>query len=853
MAVVNVVPTVTLTASPAVVTGGGASLLTWTSTNATACTASGGWSGTLSSNGTQATGALTAPVAYMLTCSGPGGISAASLASINIMPTVSLVALPTAIASGAASTLTWNSTNATACSASGGWVGTPPTSGTQSTGALTLPAAYSLTCTGLGGTSITATALVNIIPLATLTVYPTVVPSGGSATLTWSSTNATGCFASGGWSGAESSSGTQSSGALNATTTYSLSCSGAGGTSNVSTATVTIANGMVTVAPSVAAITLAQNQQFAATAPGGGAASWTVDGIAGGNSSVGTIGASGVYVPGSAVGTHAIVATSVANSSESGSAVVAVTDLTGVYTYHNDLARDGANTHEFALTPLNVNTSSFGKLFSCATDGAIYGQPLWVSGVQINGAQHNIVIVATGHNSLFAFDADASPCVTLWTSNLIDTSHGATSGETPVPSGPTGNLVGVGHGDITPELGVIGTPVIDQNGNTLYAVSKSVSSSQTTFYQRLHAIDLTNGNEKPGSPVLIAGTFPGSGSTVTFSARQQNQRSGLVLLNGVVYIAWSAHEDALPYYGWVMSYAYNGTSFVQGNVLNVTPNTQSAGIWMGGGAMAVDSNNSLYALTGNGTFDATSVAAPNNDYGDSLLQMSPALSITQYFTPSNQLSDSQGDRDFGSGGAAVLADLPAGSPVTHLLMGGGKDGSLYVFNRDHLGGFGDTNAVQQLPLGHSIFSTGAFWNNNFYIAGAGGALNSFSLNTSMAQFTFASASTQLYKFPGGTPSVSAAGAQAGIVWILDNNLYCTKQSSGCGAAVLHAYDATNLASELWNSAMSPSGAAGNAVKFTVPTIANGKVYVGTRGDNTGGVDGSTTVAGELEVYGLLAN
>jgi hypothetical protein len=852
-AIVNVVPTVTLTASPAVVTSGGASLLTWSSTNATTCTASGGWSGTISQSGTQSTGPLTAPGAYILICTGPGGSSAAAIAGVNVVPTVSLVASPSAISSGAASTLTWNSTNATACAASGGWVGALPSSGTQSSGALTLPAAYSLTCTGAGGTSITATALVNIIPLATLTVYPTVVPSGGSSTLTWSSSNATSCAASGGWSGTQSSSGTQGTGTLTATTTYSLSCAGAGGSSNVSTATATIANGVVTVSPTVAAITLSQSQQFAATVPGGGAATWSVDGIDGGNTTVGTIGASGLYVPGTAVGTHAIVATSVANSSESGSAVVAVTDLTGIFTYHNDLARDGANTHEFALTPINVNTGGFGKLFSCTTDGAIYGQPLWVSGVQINGAQHNIVIVATGHDSLYAFDADASPCVTLWSSNLIDAGHGALSGETPVPSGPTGNLVGVGYGDITPELGVIGTAVIDAGSNTLYVVSKSVNAAQTTFNQRLHAIDLTNGNEKPGSPALIGGTFPGSGSTVTFSARQQNQRSGLVLLNGVVYIAWSAHEDGLPYYGWVMSYVYNGSSFVQGNVLNVTPNKQSGGIWMGGGAMAVDSNNNLYALTGNGTFDATSGTTPNNDFGDSLLQMSPSLSITQYFTPSNQSTDNQGDRDFGSGGAAVLADLPAGSPVTHLLMGGGKDGSLYVFNRDHLGGFGDTNAVQLLPLGHSIFSTGAFWSNNFYIAGAGGALSAFSLDTATAQFALASLSTKLYKFPGGTPSVSAAGAQAGIVWILDNNLYCTKQSSGCGAAVLHAYDAANLANELWNSAMIPSDAAGNAVKFTVPTIANGKVYVGTRGNNIGGVNGSTSVAGELDVYGLLAH
>jgi hypothetical protein len=726
----------------------------------------------------------------------------------------------------------------------------------MSTGALTMPTAYTLSCTGPGGSSTPATVTVNIIPLVTLTASPTVVPSGGASTLTWSSTNANSCTASSGWSGTKTSSGTQNTGALNATTTYSLTCTGSGGASNVSTATVTIANGSVTVSPKVAAVTLSQTQQFSAIVPGGGAAAWSIDGVAGGNSSVGIISSNGLYTPGTAAGVHTAVATSMANSSESGSAMVAVTDLSGVYTYHNDLARDGANTHEFALTTANVNIAQFGKLFSCGTDGAIYAQPLWVAGVMIGGAKHNVILAATAHDSLFAFDADTSPCMTLWTVSLIDTSHGGLGGETTVPSGTSGSLVGVGYGDITPEVGVIGTPVIDPVTNTLYVVSKSVNSGKSTFYQRLHAIDLTTGNEKPGSPVTIAGAYPGTGdggSVVTFNSRQQNQRPGLVLANGVVYIAWSAHEDSFPWYGWVMGYSYNGTSFTQTNVFNTAPNSLEAGIWMAGSAPAVDSNNYLYALTGNGTFDATSSAPNNVDYGDSLLKLTPSLSVQSYFTPSDQLSDNQGDKDFGSGGAAVLADLPAGSPVTHLVMGGGKDGSLYVLNRDMLGGLGDGAAVQKLAIGHGLFSTGAFWNNNFYVAGAGGPISAYALNTTQAQFSLSSVSSAAYGWPGGTPSVSAAGAQAGLVWIMNTNSYCTNQSSSCGPAVLHAYDASNLASELWNSSLVSSDAAGNAVKFTVPTIANGKVYVGTRGNNTGGVYLSTTVSGELDVYGLHPN
>jgi hypothetical protein len=698
--------------------------------------------------------------------------------------------------------------------------------------------------------------MINIVPVATLVAYPTVVPSGGTSALTWSSTNAAACTATGGWSGTLPASGTRSTGALTATTSYYLSCTGAGGTSNVAMATVTIANGTVTVSPNIAAITLGQKQQFTAAVPGGGAATWTVDGIAAGNGVIGTISSSGLYTPGTAVGTHAIVATSIANSSQSGSAVAAVTDLAGVYTYHNDLARDGTNRQEYALTTANVNTSGFGKLFSCPVDGAVYAQPLWVANLTLNGAQHNVVFVATEHDSLFAFDADAAPCTVLWTVSLIDAGHGGSGGETTVPSGPTGNLVGVGYGDITPEIGVTGTPVIDPAAMVLYVVSKSVNSAQTTFYQRLHAIDLTTGNEKAGSPATIAGTFPGTGdggSTVTFSPRQQNQRSGLVLVNGALCVAWAAHEDALPYYGWVMSYTYDGTAFTPRNVLNVTPNSHGGGIWMDGGAMAADSSNNLYALTGNGTFDASSTAAPNTDYGDSMLQLSGSLTISQYFTPSDQLSDDQNDADFGSGGAAVLADLPAGSPVTHLVVGGGKDGNLYVLNRDALGGLGDAAAVQRLAIGHGLFSTGAFWNDTLYVAGAGGALSAYSLSLSQAQFSLSSASSKIYGWPGGTPSVSAAGAQGGIVWILDNNLYCTKQSLGCGPAVLHAYDAANLASELWNSAQSTADAAGNAVKFTVPTVANGRVYVGTRGNNSGGAYGSTSVSGELDVYGLQPN
>ncbi|HEY6482044.1 MAG TPA: hypothetical protein VIY54_00800 [Steroidobacteraceae bacterium] len=605
----------------------------------------------------------------------------------------------------------------------------------------------------------------------------------------------------------------------------------------------------MSISPTTAALTLTRTQQFTATVPGGGAATWTVDGVAGGNSSVGTVSSTGLYTAGTAAGAHAVVATSVANNTQSATATAGVTDLAGVYTYHNDLARDGANTHEYALTTSTVSTPTFGKLAACPVDGAIYGQPLWVANLAVSSAMHNVVFVATQHDGLFAFDADASPCQKLWSVNLIDSAHGGLSGETPVAA----NLVGGGYGDIQPEVGVTSTPVIDPAAAILYVVSKSVDSGQTNFYQRLHAIDLATGNEKTGSPVLIAGTYPGSGdggSTDTFNARQENQRAGLALVNGVVYISWSAHEDHPPYYGWMMGYQYNGAKFTQTAVLNVTPNAGQGGIWMSGGAPAADAGNQLYVITGNGPYDATSTSAPNNDYGDSLLQLTPALSVVQYFTPSDQLADDQNDNDFGSGGAALLADLPAGNTVTHALICGGKDDALYVLNRDQLGGFGDGGAVQRIDFGDSIFATGAFWNNSYYLAGVDGPLRLYQLNTATVQFALASSSTHRFGFPGATPSVSAQGTQNGIVWSVDTTSFCTKQSPSCGAAVLYAYDATNAGKELWDSTQSAGDAAGNAVKFAVPTIANGKVYVGTRGNNAGLADSSTTVPGELEIYAL---
>lgn len=622
--------------------------------------------------------------------------------------------------------------------------------------------------------------------------------------------------------------------------------------------TLTVAPAVITltVTPTHAAIVTTQALQITPTTNDPAGVKWTCTGTGCGSFSPTTTltGAASTYTAPSTAGNYTITATSVTDATITATVTAAVTNLAAVATYHNNLSRNGANTQEYALTTTNVATATFGKLFSCTVDGAVYAQPLWVSNLTINSVKHNVVFVATQGDSLYAFDADknTSPCTPLWHANLIDSAHGGTTGETTVPY----TMVGQGSGDILPEIGVTGTPVIDTTTNTLYVVSKSVIQSSSTFFQRLHAIDITTGNEKFSGPALVAGTYPGTGdggSTTTFVAQQELQRAGLALTGGVVYVAWASHEDAKPFYGWLIG--YNASNLTQTKVFNVDPNGGEGGIWMSGGAPAADAVGNLFLITGNGNFDATSATAPNNDYGDSFLKMAtPGLTVSSYFTPSDQAFENTSDRDFGSGGATVLVDIPVnGSNPTHLVIGGGKDGTLYMLNRDSLGGSGDSNAWQMIVTNGYIFSTGAFWNSNFYIAPVAKPLTGLTLDPTTAKMSFMSTvGASNYGFPGATPSVSSAPDYTnGIVWTIDSSAYCTTQSTSCGPAILHAYNANNLASELWNSTQGTGNAAGNAVKFTVPTIANGRVYIGTRGNNTGGADSSTSIPGELDVYGLL--
>jgi hypothetical protein len=591
-----------------------------------------------------------------------------------------------------------------------------------------------------------------------------------------------------------------------------------------------------------------QTQQFSANVsgdPNNLGVNWSVDTIPEGSVSIGTISSTGLYTPPSTAGTHTITATSVADNTKSASASVAVSDLAGILTHHYDAERDGVNAQEYALTPTNVNQSTFGKLFSCPVDGAVYAEPLWVPSLTVNGSVRNAIFVATQHDTLFAFDADANPCQQLWKVNLIDSAHGGTSGEVTVAS------TTVGTNDITPEIGVTGTPVIDPNTNTLYVVSKSQSTGPV-FHQRLHAIDLGTGNEKFSGPVEISASVPGtgdgsSGGNIAFNALIQNQRSGLALLHAVVYVSWASHGDNGPYHGWVMGYSAANVQD-QLAVFNTTPNASPSkgGIWMSGGAPGIDSAGNLYFSTGNGAFDANQTNG--NDYGDTLLKIgtSDGLNVLDYFTPDNQAALLPGDLDFGSSGVVLLPDQTG--PVAHLAVAGGKDGHLFLVDRDNLGKFQSTSnsqIVQGFLADNGLFDTPAFWQNRLYLSGAGSSpdpLKIFALNPLSGLFgtTPASSSTHLFPYPGATPVVSATGNSNGIVWALDTSCYGTPSPCGSAAlpAIVFAYDATDVSKELWDSTQAGTrDTAGPAVKFTFPTVANGKVYVGTRT--------------ELDIYGLL--
>jgi len=610
----------------------------------------------------------------------------------------------------------------------------------------------------------------------------------------------------------------------------------------------------ITISPKLAGLTVTQTLMVSATVANDTskkAVSWSATGGTF-SSDASASGATVTYTAPSTPGIYTITATQASDVTQRAAATIGVTDLHGVYTYHNDVARDGVNTSEYALTTANVNSSTFGKLFSCQADAAIYTQPLWVSNITVGGAKHNVVVVATMRDSVYVFDADASPCVTYWHTQFI-------------PSGETFySASDVSTNSIFPDIGILGTPVIDSTSNIIYLVTKTknINDPGPVVHQRLHALNLADGTEIANSPVELDSsiTVPGNcegGSTIAFNVARQNQRPGLALVNGVVYIAWASHGDVDPYHGWIVG--FNASTLSRVSAFNTSPNAAEglgycrAGIWMSGGAPAADAAGNLYVITGNGIFDGTSA------FGDSFLKLSATsgLTLADWFTPMGQLSLDAFDQDLGAGGAAVLVDQTSG-PHPHLIVGVGKSQVLYLLDRTNMGHFtsgGPDKAVQALNISESSFSTPAFWQNTLYFFGFNGPGLAFTFLPASDTFnpSVASATKPSFSFPGSSPSVSSNGNANGIVWMIDAHSYGTGDEGPgtAGPAVLHAFDATNLGTELWNSSQVPADVAGNAVKFTVPTVANGKVYIGTRGNDT--TLGAGTVFGEVDVYGLKPN
>ena len=513
---------------------------------------------------------------------------------------------------------------------------------------------------------------------------------------------------------------------------------------------------------------------------------------------------------------------------------VSTTNAPDITTYHDDIARDGLNAQEIILTLSNVNSTQFGKIGFDAVDGLVDAEPLYLANVTAGGQLRNVLYVATEHDSVYAFDADSGE--QIWKTSIL------ASGETTSDNR--------GCSQVTPEIGITSTPVIDRKlgaDGTLFVVGMSKDAGGN-YHQRLHALDIVTGAETGGSPVEISASYPGTGDSssngnVLFEPGQYKERAALLLLNGNVYLTWASHCDFRPYTSWVM--AYGESSLQQTQVLNLTPNGSEGAVWMAGDGMAADSGGNLYFLDANGTFDTTfdlNGFPSQSDFGNAMIKLSTSgtLAVADYFETYNTVTESDDDEDLGSGGEVLLPDqTDTLGAVHHLIVSAGKDGNIYLADRDDMGKFSpsgpiDPNIYQEVTgeLSGGVFSTPAFFNGVLYYGGVGEALKAFPLTNAMLATTPSSQSTATFSYPGTTPSVSANGTQNGIVWALE--------SSMSAPAVLHAYDAANLAHELYNSTQAASGrdSFGNGNKYIAPLVVNGKVYVGTQ----------TGVA----VFGLLA-
>jgi uncharacterized protein (TIGR03437 family) len=485
---------------------------------------------------------------------------------------------------------------------------------------------------------------------------------------------------------------------------------------------------------------------------------------------------------------------------------------TDVPTYHNDNARTGQYRAETLLTPLNVKAGSFGKRMSRPVDGAVYAQPLYMRRVKIDGkGLHNVVFVATEHNSVYAFDADdasGSNADALWHVNFLDPEHGVTA----VP------YQDVSCGAIQPELGIIGTPVVDVNAGTIYLIAETKESGDQYIF-RLHALDVINGAERTGSPVVI--------QPPDFVSRAHKQRGALLLVNGMVYSTWSSHCDKGLYHGWIL--AHDATTLSLRGVFNSTPGGNGGSFWNGGAGPSADSDGYIYAVVANGDFDA---GVGGSKYGNAVLKLSPApnLAVAGYFAPFNEEVLNGADLDLGSSGALLLPDEAGSSSHPHLLFTGGKEGRIYLLDRDHLGGAqtgSDASALASVPFSqNALLGMGAYINGSIYVGPQYSTLQAFSVaQATLGQAASASATTNTGLI-GATPSVSANGTKNNLVWIVSTD----------EGGTLRAYDAADL-KQVYDSNQQPADTILGYVEFVVPTIADSKVFVGT--------------LYSLEVFGLI--
>jgi outer membrane protein assembly factor BamB len=490
-----------------------------------------------------------------------------------------------------------------------------------------------------------------------------------------------------------------------------------------------------------------------------------------------------------------------------------------VVTYHNDVERTGLYPNETALTLSNVSSSTFGLLRMLPVDGLVDGQPLYLSNLNVAGKSRNVVFAATEHDSVYAFDADTG--AQLWKKSILGAKETTSDDH--------------GCGQITPEIGITDTPVIDRSvgaNGAIFVVGMSLDQSGT-YHQRIHALDVTTGAELEDSPREIKATFSGTGANstlgmVVFDPSQYAERVGLLLFNQTVFLGWTSHCDQDPYTGWLM--AYSEFSLAQTAVLNLTPNGSEGSIWMAGAGLAADSNNFIYFLDANGTFDPDLDANDfpvDGDFGNGFIKVSTAygnLEVADFFEPYNTVDESNEDEDLGSGGALVLPDLKDASGVVHhLAIGSGKDSTIYVVNRDSLGKFNSENnsaIYQKIPgaIDGGVWSMPAYFNNTVYYGSVSDTLKAFPITNAKLATTAHVQSATSFEYPGTTPAVSANGTTNGIVWAVENS----------SPAILHAYNAANL-HELYNSSQAANGRDnfGNGNKFITPMIANGKVFVGT--------------------------